>query len=110
MSDFTLELKRFLTSSGCYRVRQGKGDHEIWYSPISKRRFVVDARIKSRHTANAVLKQAGGTSAFDAVARNYRKGKVIKGPGSTYLARKRIRVWLPRWCEPRQSRSDIRPP
>jgi len=39
-------------------VRQGKGDHEIWESPISNTRFTVDAAIKSRHTANGVLKQA----------------------------------------------------
>ncbi|MGA9268883.1 MAG: type II toxin-antitoxin system HicA family toxin [Rhodomicrobium sp.] len=39
--------------------RQGKGDHEIWFSPISKRYFTVDGKIKSRHTANEVLKQAG---------------------------------------------------
>jgi predicted RNA binding protein YcfA (HicA-like mRNA interferase family) len=40
-------------------VRQGKGDHEIWQSPISGKRFVVDGKIKSRHTANAIMKQAG---------------------------------------------------
>ncbi len=53
------ELKKILTENGCYFERQGKGDHEIWYSPISQNRFVVDQSIKSRHTANAVLKQAG---------------------------------------------------
>jgi HicA toxin of bacterial toxin-antitoxin, len=37
----------------------GRGDHEIWYSPITERRFPVDHKILSRHTANAVLKQAG---------------------------------------------------
>lgn len=31
----------------------------VWESPISKRRFTVDNSIKSRHTANGVLKQAG---------------------------------------------------
>ena len=31
----------------------------VWYSPITGRKFVVDGKIKSRHTANAVLKQAG---------------------------------------------------
>lgn len=55
----TPELKKILTEKGCYFERQGKGDHEIWYSPISQNRFVVDQSIKSRHTANAVLKQAG---------------------------------------------------
>lgn len=44
---------------GCHFERQGKGDHEIWFSPITHRRFVVDDHIKSRHTANGVLKQAG---------------------------------------------------
>jgi len=59
MSDYTPKLKRILKEAGCWFVRQGKGDHEIWYSPITKRHFVVDGKIKSRHTANAVLKQAG---------------------------------------------------
>jgi len=59
MSDFTPHLKRILKKAGCSYEREGKGDHEIWYSPITGIKFVVDNRIKSRHTANAVLKQAG---------------------------------------------------
>ncbi|OGA70227.1 MAG: hypothetical protein A3F77_15750 [Betaproteobacteria bacterium RIFCSPLOWO2_12_FULL_67_28] len=59
MSDFTPELKRLLHDAGCRFERQGKGDHEIWTSPITGLRFPVDGKIKSRHTANAVLKQAG---------------------------------------------------
>ncbi|MDJ0516209.1 MAG: type II toxin-antitoxin system HicA family toxin [Trichodesmium sp. MO_231.B1] len=58
-SSLTPKLKKILTQAGCYFERQGKGDHEIWYSPITENRFVVDNSIKSRHTANAVLKQAG---------------------------------------------------
>ncbi|WAL61449.1 type II toxin-antitoxin system HicA family toxin [Thermocoleostomius sinensis] len=57
-------LKKLLTEAGCSFERQGKGDHEIWYSPMTDRRFVVDGSIKSRHTANAVLKQAGLPKAF----------------------------------------------
>ncbi|WP_442948442.1 type II toxin-antitoxin system HicA family toxin [Nostoc sp.] len=53
-----------LSEVGCYFERQGQGDHEIWYSPITDRRFVVDETIKSRHTANGVLKQAGLPKAF----------------------------------------------
>ncbi|WP_442944288.1 type II toxin-antitoxin system HicA family toxin [Nostoc sp.] len=53
-----------LSEVGCYFERQGKGDHEIWYSPITDRRFVVDGIIKSRHTANGVLKQTGLPKAF----------------------------------------------
>jgi len=58
-SSLTPDLKRILRDAGCYCARQGKGDHEIWYSPITERNFSVDSKILSRHTANAVLKQAG---------------------------------------------------
>jgi len=61
---FTPELKKQLLAANCIFERTGKGDHEIWYSPITERRFVVDNAIKSRHTANAVLKQAGLKKAF----------------------------------------------
>lgn len=53
------ELKRILTAHGCTFVRHGKGDHEIWYSPISDRTVTVDAGTKKRFTVDAVLKQAG---------------------------------------------------
>jgi len=43
----------------CMFEREGKGDHEIRYSPITNQRFSVDAKIKSRHTANGSHKQAG---------------------------------------------------
>jgi hypothetical protein len=45
-------------------VRQGKGDHEIWHSPVSNTTFPVDKKILSRHSANGVLKDAGLPKAF----------------------------------------------
>jgi hypothetical protein len=48
-----------LLDAGCRFERPGKGDHEIWYSPHTGVRLTVDHKIKSRHTANAVLKQTG---------------------------------------------------
>ena len=42
MASFSADLKKILS-----------------YSPITGRSFPVDSRIKSRHTANEVLKQAG---------------------------------------------------
>lgn len=60
----TPRLKKLLSKADCYFERQGKGDHEIWFSPYTQHRFVVDNAIKSRHTANAVLKQAGLPKAF----------------------------------------------
>ena len=62
--NFTPRVKAILREKGCSFVRQGKGDHEIWHSPISKRRFAVPAGIVSRHTANGVLKDAGLPKAF----------------------------------------------
>ncbi|QXP85673.1 type II toxin-antitoxin system HicA family toxin [Methylococcus sp. ANG] len=58
-NSFTPELKRILLEAGCHFVRGGKGDHDIWFSPQTSTHFTVDQKIKSRHTANAVLKQAG---------------------------------------------------
>ncbi len=58
-SDYSKEVKKILKEAGCSFVRHGKGDHDIWFSPLSKKNFTVDKSIKSRHTANAVLKQAG---------------------------------------------------
>lgn len=64
MEGFAKPLRRLLLAAGCYLVRQGQGDHEVWFSPLSCRPFVVDNKIRSRHTANAVLKQAGLPKAF----------------------------------------------
>jgi HicA toxin of bacterial toxin-antitoxin, len=59
MADYGRRLREYLKQHGCRFERQGKGDHEIWWSPITKRHITVDTHIKSRHTANEVLKQAG---------------------------------------------------
>ena len=62
--NYTPRVKAIQTENGCTFVRQGKGDHEIWQSPISMRRFMVDSFIKSRHWANYTLRQAGLPRAF----------------------------------------------
>ena len=61
MAEYEKKVREVLKRYGCEFVRHGKGDHDIWYSPISKRYFTVDGKIKSRHTANAILKQSGIT-------------------------------------------------
>ena len=35
------DLIKELTAAGCYLKRQGKGSHEIWYSPITGMTFPV---------------------------------------------------------------------
>ncbi len=59
MADYERDVLRHLRDNGCTFVRHGKGDHDIWFSPITKRHVTVDGKIKSRHTANAIMKQAG---------------------------------------------------
>jgi len=59
MGGYADEVKEKLRQAGCHFVRQGKGDHEIWFSPLTGKRFPVDQGIKSRHTANGIMKQAG---------------------------------------------------
>ncbi|MBW7948553.1 MAG: type II toxin-antitoxin system HicA family toxin [Pseudorhodoplanes sp.] len=57
-------LREMLRAAGCTLVRQGKGSHEIWHSPITNRNFPVPVGIASRHTANAILRQAGLPKTF----------------------------------------------
>ena len=42
MEGFAAQLKAILLKAGCRFERQGKGDHEIWFSPITGVRFPVD--------------------------------------------------------------------
>ena len=64
MTDFTPALRRLLKANGYEFLRSGKGDHEIWRDARTGRKVVVDNAIRSRHTANGVLKQAGLRKAF----------------------------------------------
>jgi hypothetical protein len=59
MADYGKRVRKELRAADCHLVRQGRGDHEIWYSPRSDLKITVDSKIKSRHTANAILKRAG---------------------------------------------------
>ncbi len=59
MAEYEKKVRTALAERGCSFHLRGKGDLDIWYSPISKTYFTVDGKIKSRHTANAILKQAG---------------------------------------------------
>jgi hypothetical protein len=64
MASYTPDVIRILQEHGCTFDRKGKGDHEIWYSPITNHNFPVDSTIRSRHWADIVLKQAGIAKKF----------------------------------------------
>jgi len=59
MAEYEKIVRKVMQENGCSFVRPGKGDHEIWYSPITNRHVTVDSKIKSRHTANEIMKQCG---------------------------------------------------
>lgn len=59
MAEYEKKVRKMFIQNNCTFIRHGKGDHDIWYSPITCRHITVDTKIKSRHTANAILKQSG---------------------------------------------------
>lgn len=59
MASYYRDLAKYLTAHGCYQHRQGKGSHEIWFSPLSNQHFTVPMNIQNRKTAMAICKQAG---------------------------------------------------
>jgi hypothetical protein len=59
MAEYEKRVRKILTQHGCTLIRRGKGDHDIWYSPITKLPITVDGEITSRHTANGIMKRAG---------------------------------------------------
>jgi hypothetical protein len=59
MAEYEKKVRQILSEYGCYFVRHGKGDHDIWRSPITCKNFPVDGEIRIRHVANGIMKQAG---------------------------------------------------
>jgi len=59
MAEYEKKVRDVLKLHGCYFVRHGRGDHDIWYSPITDTNVTVDGKIKSRYTANEIMKQSG---------------------------------------------------
>ncbi|MCK9915757.1 type II toxin-antitoxin system HicA family toxin [Microbacteriaceae bacterium K1510] len=64
MADFYREIIDLLRANGFQLLRSGKGSHEIWFNPATRKSVTVPRSTKSRHTANEVLKQAGLKKTF----------------------------------------------
>ena len=58
MAEYERRVRNILKENGCEFSRRGKGDHDIWYNPAINKSFPVDSKIKSRHMANTIMKQA----------------------------------------------------
>ncbi|MDR2197024.1 MAG: hypothetical protein LBO07_03575 [Coriobacteriales bacterium] len=59
MAEYEKKVRDKLREHGCVFIRHGKGDHDIWFSPISGVNVTVDNKIKSRHTANGIMRRSG---------------------------------------------------
>ena len=59
MAEYEKKVREQLHEHGCRFERRGKGDHDLWYSPINGHKFPVDSEIRSRHMANKIMKEAG---------------------------------------------------
>jgi predicted RNA binding protein YcfA (HicA-like mRNA interferase family) len=64
MADYEKKVIEALKLIGCVFVREGKGDHSFWYSPVTNRNVTVDKKMKSRYLANVILKDAGSSIKF----------------------------------------------
>ena len=60
MATYEKKVMSLLRKAGWQKHRQGRTSHQIWRCPEQPERdIVVPSKIRSRHTANEVLKQAG---------------------------------------------------
>ena len=85
MTDDTLALKKPLRQHGYAFLGSGRGDNEIWRNDETGRKVVVDAAIKSRHTANGHLE--AGRLAQSLLIRHRSSGPMPRnGPAWMYRA------------------------
>jgi len=59
MSDYTKPVRAKLGENGWSFHRRGKGSHDIWINLNTNDTITVSDNIKSKHTANGILKKAG---------------------------------------------------
>jgi predicted RNA binding protein YcfA (HicA-like mRNA interferase family) len=57
MNGFEKDVKKILTENGWQLLRSAKGSHEYW-GKEGKKPITVPHGCKSRHTANAIMKEA----------------------------------------------------
>lgn len=58
MNGYEKLVKELLAANGFFLSRSGKGSHEIWRH-YDGRQVTVNHMCRSRHTANAIMKEAG---------------------------------------------------
>ena len=59
MAEYEKRVREILKQNGFVFHHHGKGDHDIWYYEPLNKKVTVDSKIKSRHMANQIMKEAG---------------------------------------------------
>lgn len=75
-NSFSSDLLALLKEAGCnYHAPGHRGNHDLWFSPITGIYFPLDGKILSHNTANAILKIAGLPEQFEAHQDEDAEGK-----------------------------------
>lgn len=45
MADYEKKVREVLRENGCYFLRHGKGDHDVWVNPENGEQTTVDGKI-----------------------------------------------------------------
>ncbi|WP_162651549.1 type II toxin-antitoxin system HicA family toxin [Lentilitoribacter sp. Alg239-R112] len=59
MNGFYKQVTQLLSAAGYSQVKGGKGSHEKWSNENTQHLTTVPKNLKSRHTANSILKDCG---------------------------------------------------
>jgi predicted RNA binding protein YcfA (HicA-like mRNA interferase family) len=59
MAEYEKKVREILKRNGFTFHHHGRGDHDIWFNEQLKIKVTVDSKIKSRHMANLIMKEAG---------------------------------------------------
>ena len=73
--NFAPELIRLLSAAGCFMVRHGKGDHDIWESPMP---MVEHQRVDRRQPFHLWVLLAVTLAGRDDVAQQLQQGPVLR--------------------------------
>ena len=58
MAEYEKKVREILKQNGYSFHHHGRGDHDIWFNDQLNIKVSVDSKIKSRHMANQIMKEA----------------------------------------------------
>ena len=59
MAEYEKKVREILKQHGFVFHHHGRGEHDVWSKTATNIKVTVDGKIKSRHMANQIMKEAG---------------------------------------------------